>query len=129
VEDRVTSQVLLTIAREHIERHRLVLLLWIEANGIDSKLVPIDQPITVEQVGDRTVICYREYQLSTEGNRMIDPDNRNQALTLRRATDQRVPLASIAIEQLLADVATAAHAHARPLHLVFEPAVTEGTES
>lgn len=118
----MSTKVLLTITPEHIDRHRFTLLRWVEANGIDSKLVPIDQPITVEQVGDRTVICYRECQLSAEGNKLVDPDRPDQVLTVRRATDQRVPLATVVINQLVADIAVATSAHARPMHLIIEPA-------
>ncbi|OKI22216.1 hypothetical protein [Streptomyces sp. CB03911] len=118
----MTARVLATITPEHTDRYHLTLVRWIEANGIDPKVVPIDQPITIEQVGDRTVICYREIQLSSEGRHLIDPDNDCQVLTVRRSRDERVPLAAIAIEQLLADVATAAYAHAHQLHLVIEPA-------
>jgi hypothetical protein len=127
----MSSQVLMDITPEHTDRHRYTLLQWIEANGIDPKLVPIDQPITVEQVDGRTVICYREIQLSSEGRHLLDPEHPCQVLTVSRTTDQRVALITVAVEQLLADVATAAYAHAHPMHWVAGPATsdTAGTDT
>ncbi|MFF2954321.1 hypothetical protein ACFVVU_23625 [Kitasatospora sp. NPDC057965] len=100
----MTSRVLTTITPKQVDEHRELLCRWLKANSIDPKAVSSDLPLTIEQTGDRIVICYHEFQLSQDGHKLIDPDNRTQAWTVRRAVDQLVPLPGVFVDQV--DVTT-----------------------
>lgn len=87
----MTSRVLTTITAEDIQVHRAALCAWAEANRLDLDRVAEDT-ITVEAVGGRTVICYREIQCDLAGRPLVDPSQPAGALTVRRSVDQRVSL-------------------------------------
>ena len=91
----MSTRVLATITPEDVTEHLDHLRRWIEANGIDPYTVSATHPVTIEQVGERTVICYRECQRNQHGQILVDPDDNGQALTVRRAVDQRVRLGDV----------------------------------
>ncbi|MGW6603315.1 hypothetical protein [Streptomyces sp. NPDC055036] len=96
----MTTRVLATITREDIQAHRARLSAWAVANGLDPTRIA-ETLITVEQVSGRTVICYQELQRDARGRLILDPAGHAEALTVRRAVDQRVSLEAAGF--LLAD--------------------------
>ncbi|KUN34820.1 hypothetical protein AQJ30_27515 [Streptomyces longwoodensis] len=79
----MTTRVLATITQADIERHREALCEWARANGIEPRDIAAAPGLTVEQVGERTVIVYWEFQRSAG------------ALWVRRAARLRVPLPAL----------------------------------
>ncbi|MET9479868.1 hypothetical protein [Streptomyces sp. NPDC006638] len=100
-QDTVSSRVLMTITEQDIAEHQAVLAVWAEANGLDPHRIAL-RPITVEQVGTRTVICYRETQPDPVSGSMLDPWDRTEVRTVRRSVDQRVSLAAAGYPPALA---------------------------
>ncbi|WNI16626.1 hypothetical protein [Actinacidiphila sp. ITFR-21] len=76
------------VTSQDIERHRLALIAWAEANGLDPNLMD-PAGLTIEQVGDRTVILYSEHQLSQDGKKLVDPDHPGRTLVIRRSRTLR----------------------------------------
>lgn len=76
-----------------VNRHRAALCAWAEANGIEPKTVTLD-PITIRPHGDGLVIEYRAYLLDEEGHQQLDPDQRDEVLTVRRSARLVSPLSA-----------------------------------
>ncbi|MEU5664748.1 hypothetical protein [Streptomyces longwoodensis] len=91
----MTTRVLATITQADIERHREALCEWARANGIEPRDIAAAPGLTVEQVGERTVIVYWEFQRSAGGAVLVDPKRPGEPLWVRRAARLRVPLPAL----------------------------------
>ncbi|MFE7509740.1 hypothetical protein ACFU8I_00640 [Streptomyces sp. NPDC057540] len=87
-----SARVITSITTEDIAQYREALCAWAEANGLVPRDVADKPGITVERVGRRTVIVYREYQRGADGKVLVDRDA-SEAVTVRRSVTQVETLA------------------------------------
>lgn len=73
------------ITPQDFRQHRMALHAWAEANGIDPGTVAV-APITIWQRGDHSVIEYQAFVLSEQGRKIVDPQQDDQPLTVKRTT-------------------------------------------
>jgi hypothetical protein len=73
------------ITPQDIWQHRTALHAWAEANGIDPDTVAV-APITIRQRGDHSVIEYQAFALDEGGRTLVDPQQDDQPLTIKRTT-------------------------------------------
>lgn len=84
--------------QEITDQQRERVAAWLEANGIDSKRVPLKAELLVESShlpdgsSKRSLIKIREYYLNGDGSRVVDPKTGNDPVTYERWVEQRVQL-------------------------------------
>ena len=91
----MSSHVLVTITAEDVHRHREVLAQWVTANGLDPRSVAERPGLTIEQAGERMMLCYQELQRDDQGRSLVDPADRREAWMIKRAVPLRVPLPAL----------------------------------
>ncbi|MFF7576866.1 hypothetical protein ACFZBE_18050 [Streptomyces sp. NPDC008061] len=66
--------VLRLIQGDELSEHREALCEWLKANDIDPMSVR-DRWISIELVAGSRVIRYRAFKVTTDGRRLVDPDD------------------------------------------------------
>lgn len=95
------------VTKQDSREYRSALIAWATANGLDADRIAEDG-LTIEQVGDRQVIAYSEYQVDAHGRTLVDltGPNRYQTVhrtrTLRHALPEGIgrPLCTCTLNQL-----------------------------
>lgn len=83
------------------ERRRVAMCEWLTANGINPNHVPADSAfrIATGRSGQRT-IHYTGYVTTADGNKQVDPEDRNRAWREERTAPCQVePAAWLRIEE------------------------------
>ncbi|MGA4864117.1 hypothetical protein ACPB9J_15870 [Streptomyces lavendulocolor] len=85
------AQVDVTFSPYIIRRHREELSSWVQANGLNADVIPLDHPIQVEEGEGGPVIRYRAYLLDDDGRAQSDRFESGELLTEERTTPCTVP--------------------------------------
>lgn len=85
------ATVVTLLDRSTIDRHREVITRWLRGNGVDVDQAA-DRWVSIELANGQRVIRYRQYRVSPDGHRLVDPDDATQGWTEERVVPLTVEL-------------------------------------